>query len=387
MKVFSVRKPVIIQPASLARLPGFKQKPIVLQDSVSRWRRTLSLLDLEVSVRHKAETKLEWLIFYYTVTEKDAYQTAGYFNIAAKTIYKWVNRFESSGQNVKSLVEQSRRPNNVRKWTITLLEEARIKKLRKKHMFWGSKKLAVLYKDAYHENISAWKFEQVIKYYKLYPDVTKQEKINAKRAKNTKKHKLKITQFTYATKLWHLIHIDGIVIYWGGLKRYVFTAVDHTGKVGYARMYTTKASKNAKDFLYRLHYLVGEHIPNIQTDNGSEFYGAFDQALTELEILHWYSRPHTPTDNAEVEKFNQTLRHEWMNWGHFTPDCNRFNQALTEWLVEYNNDRPHESLNYLTPLAYMDRCLLQSNQPTTAKLLPMYPVSARGVLDNLIILL
>lgn len=376
MKVFSVRTPVIVQPISLARLPGFKRKPLALQDTVSRWRKTVSLLDVTETVRSKASVKLEWIIFYYTVANKDVSVTAQYFSITNKTVYKWMNRFELSNQNVNSLIEQSRRPNSVRQWTVTLLEETRIKKLRLKHMVWGSNKLRKLYKDEYGETISSWKIGLVIRKHQLYPDQVKQDKISSNKAKSSNnKLKLKITQFTYTNKLWHLIHVDGITIYWQGLKRYLFTAVDHAGKVGYARMYTNKSSHNTKDFLIRLHYLVNDKIPNIQTDNGSEFYGAFDQALTDLETLHWFSRPYTPTDNAEVERFNGTLKHEWMEWGHYTNDTIQFNKELTEWLVEYNSVRPHESLDYLNPLEFADQSLLQSNQPTTHKLLPMYSTS------------
>jgi transposase InsO family protein len=315
------------------------------------------------------------MIFYYTVAKQDTYATARYFSVAPKTVYKWVDRFEQSKHNVRSLIEQSRKPDTVRTWTVTNVEEMRVLALRRKHMHWGKHKLKKLYWNEHSEIISTWKIERVIRKHGLYPNQEQHDDLVTKRARARVKPKLKITQFAYVKKLWHLVHLDGITIYWQGLKRYIFTVVDHTGKVGYARMYATKSSRSAKDFLIRLHYLIHDHIPNAQTDNGSEFYGLFDEALTAMETLHWYSRPRTPTDNAEVERFNQTLQYEWLNDGHFTPDCNRFNQALTEWLIEYNVVRPHESLNYLTPIEFMEQCLLQSREPTTRELLPMYPAS------------
>jgi len=50
-------------------------------------------------------------------------------------------------------------------------------------------------------------------------------------------------------------------------------------------------------------------IPNIQTDNSSEFEGQFEKALEELKILHWFSRLKPPKDNAEVERFHQALEY------------------------------------------------------------------------------
>jgi transposase InsO family protein len=56
-----------------------------------------------------------------------------------------------------------------------------------------------------------------------------------------------------------------------------------------------------------------------------------------------------------VERFNPTLEYEWLNDGHFTADCRRFNEALTDWLIEYNFHRPHEALAYLTPIEYIEQ--------------------------------
>lgn len=94
-------------------------------------------------------------------------------------------------------------------------------------------------------------------------------------------------------------------------------------------MYKHKSSKSAKDFLYRLHYLIDVPLTHIQTDNGSEFVGKFEEAINKLEATHWFSRNRTPQDNSIVERFNQTLEYEWLNDGNFTPNINKFNQSLT----------------------------------------------------------
>ena len=151
------------------------------------------------------------------------------------------------------------------------------------------------------------------------------------------------------------MHIDTIVIYWGSEKRYILTAVDHCTRIGFARMYSTKSSRSAADFLKRLHSLIGEDLVNVHTDNGSEFELEFAKALEELKATHWYSRVHTPTDNARLEKFNGTLQIEWLNDGHFNPRVTEFNPELDKFLYEYNALRPHESLYNLTPFEYLER--------------------------------
>ncbi len=46
--------------------------------------------------------------------------------------------------------------------------------------------------------------------------------------------------------------------------------------------------------------------------------------------------------------------YEWLYDGNLDLDCNTFNQNLTEWLIEYNFNRPHQSLDYLTPMEYIE---------------------------------
>jgi transposase InsO family protein len=369
MKNFSMSPPNIIQPIIVGK-PFFKRKPIELQDKIIRWRGIADMINLS----DKGRLRLEWIIFFETIGNHDAYDTAKHFNIAPKTFYKWFSRFDNG--KVKKLEDGSSCPKNTRKWQVTASEECRIMKLRKEKMHYGKMKLQRRYLKRYGEEISTWKIEKVIRKHDMYPDQTKAEK-QRNRLKNTVK-KNRIQKLNIKEEHWFLLHLDTIVIYWGSVKRYILTAIDHHGKIAYARMYTAKSSRSAKDFLYRLHYLIDADILNIQTDNGSEFFAEFEETLKQLLILHWFSRPRTPKDNSVVEKFNQTLQYEWLNDGNFTPNINEFNKALTEWLEEYNFERPHQTLDYQTPFEYLEYTLGKQQ-----KLLPTYSASALSVLKRL----
>jgi len=117
-------------------------------------------------------------------------------------------------------------------------------------------------------------------------------------------------------------------------------------------MYATKSSRNAADFLRRLHLLLEGDIQNLTRDNGSEFAGMFDRALSDLKISGWYSRVRTPTDNPVDERFNRTLDEEFIQMGNMTADIGLFNRKLTAWLIEYNFKRPHQALHYAVPVEY-----------------------------------
>jgi len=368
MKTFYLSPANISQPLFRDDFNIFKRKPIILLDRSIRWRKVAELAGLS----DKAKLKLEWIIFYYSLGNKNAFATARHFNISPKTFYKWLNRFVESRERVETLEERSRRPRQVRQWQVSALEQSRIINLRKQYLRWGKRKLKALYQKQFQESISSWKIQRVINRFNLYPEPAKKDKAILKRKRNKLNPKKRIPELKKQNIPWFLFNLDGITIYSNHLKRYIMTAVDYAGKFGFARMYSHKSATSAQDFLLRLKFAVNQPIVNIQTDNGSEFAGVFNHALDEQNITHYFSRPYTPKDNAEVERFNQTLKYEWLQDANFTTDCQRFNESLTDWLIAYNFIRPHETLDYLTPMEYIEKYQNRLAKKQT-KLLPMCP--------------
>lgn len=302
----------------------------------------------------KARQRLEWMIFYHTVGKKRARTTASYFGISPKTFHKWKTRFNP--RLIQSLEEKSKAPLKRRVWEVTLQQEKRVIALREKYLKYGKKKLKVLYHKQYHEDISAWKIERVVRKHKLYPDLLEYQKKIRRRKNKAKKPKLRINklkEFGFIPKPGKLWHTDSIILWWYGQRRIIFTALEDQTKLGYARVYTSDSSRQAKDFLKRLVYLSDGDIQIIHSDNGSEFAGEFEKACQELNIHQVYSRVKTPNDNPCLERFNWTIQDEWLSLSEAgLDDIQEANQDLTDWLVEYNSVRPHESLDYLTPIEY-----------------------------------
>jgi transposase InsO family protein len=111
---------------------------------------------------------------------------------------------------------------------------------------------------------------------------------------------------------------------------------------------------------YPYHYLVSQPTQNLQTDNGSEFALEFERTTTKLNIQRYFSRARTPKDNSEIERFNQTLEYEWLYNSNLSLDPEEFNPRLTEWLIEYNFNRPQQSFGYIAPVEYIEKNLLKS---------------------------
>ena len=332
---------------------GFAQ--IKLLSKPKRWQAQAKLLKLS----KVACQRLEWLIYYESKANKNASQTCRHFSIAPKVFYVWKNRFD--GKNLRLLESKSKAPIRRRKRTITTEEEQRIIVLRKQHIRWGKMKLARLYKNAHGTEISSWKVQYTIRKYKMYYHPKKNAKLQAKRKRNQSKKR--ITELNKKPFPGYLIALDTIVIYWNNSKRYILTGIDTVSKIAFARMYTTKSSKNAADFLKRIVYLLDGGVLNTLNDNGSEFHKEFIIACEELRLNQYWSRVRTPTDNPMDERFNRTVKEEFIQLGNYTDDVLIFNQRLTEWLVEYTFVRPHQALGYDTPWEFYQK---------TAKVLPMY---------------
>lgn len=305
-----------------------------------------------------AQLKLEWIIFYYTVAKEDATKTASHFGIARKTFHKWRSRFNE--RNLASLEEHDRAPIHTRGWDVTTTQEDRIMGLRKTHLKYGKAKLKVLYEGQYHESITTWKIERVVRRHRLYPDPVAQTKRVRRIRKEAARPVLRIGDVPTPTTFGHLWHVDAIILWWYGTKRVIFTALEDLTKIGYARVYGSNASVHAADFLKRLRYLVSGAIDLSHQDNGAEFKGAFEQACTTLGIVQAFSRVRTPTDNAALERFNWTVQDEWLSLSQIgLDDILTANTDLTEWLVEYNLHRPHQALAYQTPFGYAEKHFFQ----------------------------
>ncbi len=67
-----------------------------------------------------------------------------------------------------------------------------------------------------------------------------------------------------------------------------------------------------------------------------------------------FSRPGKPTDNAFIESFNGRLRQECLNQNWFTSLADA-QQIIGAWREDYNECRPHSSLDHRTPSEFVVR--------------------------------
>lgn len=333
----------------------FTPKSHSLLPQEQRWRQMALLLGLSSVARQR----LEWIIFYRTVGQRNVIGTCRYFGIARSVFYYWLHRFDE--QNLRRLGNNLPIPKNCRSWSPDPVVLKRMIALRQRyHCQWSKLKLAAVYEAEYGEPISSWQFQRVITAFKLY---------RTKKIKKCQKNGAKKQRITLAIRhqAEHLFSLDTIVLYLGGIKRYILTAIDHTGKRGYARVYSRHTSATAKDFLERLLYLVDGEVASILTDNGSEFQKDFARACESVKIIRYFTKPHTPKDNPEAERFNRTVQEEWLDNGGWHTSIKDMNTSLTEWLIIYNFIRPHQTLDQVPPMTYVEEHGLSKRSSSSTK--------------------
>lgn len=90
----------------------------------------------------------------------------------------------------------------------------------------------------------------------------------------------------------------------------------------------------------------------IVVDNGPEFTSnALDQWAYQRGAKLHFIRPGKPVENAYVESFNGKFRDECLNSNWFA-DLLHARAVIEAWRVDYNDVRPHSSLDGLSPSEY-----------------------------------
>jgi putative transposase len=88
----------------------------------------------------------------------------------------------------------------------------------------------------------------------------------------------------------------------------------------------------------------------IRCDNGPEYLsGALQEWSSRKNIRIDYIQPGKPQQNAYVERFNRTVRYDWLSQTLFG-SIEEVQDAATHWLWTYNNERPNMALGGITPM-------------------------------------
>lgn len=309
--------------------------------SIARWAHKVDQLTPQTKHRLKI---LDW----HRVHDKNISLTARRFGLRRETVHIWQKRFHENG--VLGLVDRSHRPKNVRTPTTAHYIVSETVKLRKKYPAWSKYKLTALLKE---QNIIVHPSTvgRILKRKNLID-----KKVSQKRRKAALSPK---ARFPYGLKIscpGDLVQMDTKhIMLVGGRKLYQFTAIDVLTKWRVLRIYPSLSSRNGKEFLLQCITAFPFPIRAVQTDNGSEFLKEFKTFCEEKKLPHYYIYPRTPKQNSYVERSHGSDKTEFYQQGNVYSDKTVMQDKLLSWEHIWNTIRPHESLNQITPQAYLEK--------------------------------
>ena len=99
----------------------------------------------------------------------------------------------------------------------------------------------------------------------------------------------------------------------------------------------------------------------IRVDNGPEFVSqVFVEWCKANGIELCYIQPGKPNQNAFIERFNRTYRHEVLD-AYVFESLQQVRQLTAQWMKEYNEERPHESLGQIPPAMFRRQLEIAEN--------------------------
>jgi len=272
--------------------------------------------------------------------------TARHFGLGRMTLYRWTKRFKQYG--ITGLNKESRKPKQLRQPTTSWNTIIRIVQLRKQYPVWSKYKLrALLAREGIRVSTST--VGRVLKRRGLI-----NLKISKKRRRAALHPKARFPRGLRISGPGDMVQMDTKhIMLPGGRRFYQFTAIDVLSKRKVLRVYSSESSRNGAKFLEECLSEFPFPIKAVQTDNGSTFQKEFDKFCQEKGIPHYFIYPRTPKQNTYVEISQGADKREFYQQGNVCSILPVMQRKIKEWEDIWNNVRPHEALNYLTPSEYL----------------------------------
>lgn len=295
------------------------------------------------------------------------------YGISRKTGYKWIKRYKQG----RSLCNQSRRPKVVSNHTPKEIEEL-ILSLRFENPGWGASTLHKVLENSGVDNLPC--IRTVNNILNRNNCISKEE--------SEKRHKYIRFQKKYCNEMWQT-DFKGDFPLSDGNRCYPLDIIDDHSRF-LIKIAPSTTTGNIVIPTFEAAFREYGLPMSVLSDNGAQFagfrqgYTQFEKWLMCLDILPIHCKVKHPQTQGKIERFHRTLKNELLIHNEFA-NIEAANELIQAWRDKYNNIRPHEALDMLTPADVY----VKSNREYTGKfpkfeysgIYPIRKVNCKGYLS------
>lgn len=312
----------------------------------------VSLARIPVRLSKEARARVKWFDYYHACGNISL--TCRRFGISRKTFHKWQKRY--SQYYLPSLEDRPRKPKRFRQSKLPTETVWLAKQLRTRYPYYSKYKLAVILRRDHGVVLSASTVGRIIKKYNLFfkPKYPAKKKRYASRKAIERKH---LPPDYAIAHPGDLIESDTKHLPFLGKRRYAFVAIDCVGKGVVVRLAKNPSSLKNAEVIRAAKEKFPFPLKAWENDHGPENLKHFHEEVEASGMEHYFAHPYCPDDKPYVERVIGTLEREFVQQGNLVSDLDEQQRRIDQWLNEYHNFRPHESLGYLTPNEYYQKVL------------------------------
>lgn len=322
---------------------------------------------------NEAKKRLRWMYSLFYECGGNVTRTAKKIGVSREWLSKIKSKFEDNRRDPRSLEPESRAPFNVsRRRRIDQGTEEKILAIRDEYG-WGEDKIAWILKRDYGLKASPPTVNRYLhKHQKINPVISSRIKKAFVEKKEKEKNNEMDLKIKYRPPKQIKDYLPGALVEKdmkfvpkgkvfpsniGGYKIKDYFFFQHSFLDSFTRIRGLELAREPDsqeaEFAYQK---VKERMPfqfaSLNTDNGGENEKNFHSRLNKDEVIHFYSRSSTPTDNPRVERSHLTDEKEFYQRQNIYSSFEEQRQALEGWEHIYNYIRPHQSLANLTPMEF-----------------------------------
>lgn len=322
-----------------------------------------------------AKKRLRWMYVIYYECDNNITIASNKIGISREWLSKIKFVFEQNNKDPRSLEPESKAPHNTdNRKRISKDIEDKIIEIRDKY-YWGKIPISIVLKRDYKMRASPSTVNRyLLKHLKINPKISERNKKAwaEKQIRDELKtnHIIKI-KYRPPSKLKDykpgaLIEKDmkliptinkkplnkGNKFHIKDFYNYQHTFIDTFTRVRGLELSEEPDSISAKIAYDKIKKRLPFQIACVNTDNGGENEKYFKKQTNQDEIIHFYSRASSPTDNPRVERSHLTDDNEFWKKGNNYRTFQKQKTALSKWEYIYNHLRPNQALGYLTPIEF-----------------------------------